>query len=66
MMPMLIPPQMQTFALPVVEFNDVPVSLYLQPAEVPLDGGAPMWFIDCSFQICITCISMEGALSPTI
>lgn len=47
-------PQMQEFELLFLELLDIPVGPFLQPAEAPLNNGAPIWFIDTSLQFCIT------------
>lgn len=44
----IIPPQVQDFALAIVELHVVPVSLFLQPAEVPWDGSSAFQHIDFS------------------
>ncbi|KAK4809169.1 hypothetical protein QYF61_006427 [Mycteria americana] len=38
-------PQVQVFALLLVELHEVPLSLFLQPVEVPLDGSTTLWCI---------------------
>jgi len=44
------PLQLQDLALPIVEFHEVPVSPFLQPVGVPLDGSTTLWHIRRSKQ----------------
>ena len=47
----VIPPQVQYFALALVELHEIPVSPFLQPFKVPLDGSMTLWCIShfCHF-----------------
>jgi len=44
----IIPSQVQDFALAIVELRMVPVSAFLQTAEVPLDSGSAFQHIGFS------------------
>jgi len=46
------PPQVQDFALPLAELHEVPVSSFLQTAEVPLDGSTTLWSVSHFSQFC--------------
>jgi len=35
----VVPTQVQDLALPLVELFEVPINLFLQPTEIPLDGN---------------------------
>lgn len=45
--------QVDDSALPFVELHEVPISLFLQPAEILLDGSASLWRISQSSPFCI-------------
>ncbi|GAB0181886.1 cAMP-dependent protein kinase inhibitor alpha [Grus japonensis] len=62
----VVPPQAQDFALPLVELCEIPVSPFLQPVEVPLDGITAFWYIIHSFQFGVICKLAEGTLCPII
>ncbi|KAK4826285.1 hypothetical protein QYF61_007132 [Mycteria americana] len=62
----LVPPQVQDFALHPVELYEVPVSPFLQPVQVPLDGSTTLWHISHSPQFCVICKRAEGTLCPII
>ena len=62
----VIPLQVQDFAFAFVELHEVPVSLFLQPVEVPLNGSMILWWISCSSQVCIVCKLAKGALCPIV
>ena len=47
----------------LVELHELPVSLFLQPAEVPLDGSMTLWCISHSSQFCVISKFAEGTLS---
>jgi len=47
----IVPPQVQHFEC-LTELYEVPVSPFLQPVKVPLDGSLTLWFISHSFQFC--------------
>lgn len=38
-----IPPHVQDFAFAFVGFHEAPVSSFLQPVEVPLNGNTTLW-----------------------
>ena len=59
-------PQVQDFTLPLVEFHEVLVSLFLQPVKVPLDGTTTLRCISHSFQFCVIYKFAEGTLCPII
>ena len=46
----VVPPQVQDFALLLVEPHEVPVSPFLQPVQVPLDGSPTLWCVSRSSQ----------------
>ncbi|KAK4824703.1 hypothetical protein QYF61_017929 [Mycteria americana] len=62
----VIPSQLQDFPFPFVELPEVPVSPFLQPVKVPLNGSTTIWHISHSFQSCIICKLVEGAPCPII
>ena len=57
-------PEGQDFALPLVECHEVPVSPFLQPVKVPLDGSVTLWCISHSSQFCVIHKSAECELCP--
>lgn len=60
-----VPSHMQDFALPLVEFHEVPASLFLQPVDVPLYVSTILWSISHSSQFCII-RKLEGTLYPSL
>lgn len=48
------------------ELHEVPVSLFLQPVEVPQDGSMTIWHISHSSQFCIISKFPESTFSPII
>ncbi|KAK4831516.1 hypothetical protein QYF61_018100 [Mycteria americana] len=64
LLPGIIPPQVQGFGLPFAELHKVPVSPFLQPVQVPLDGSMPICCTSCSSWFCIICKLAEWALCP--
>lgn len=44
-------PQVQDFAHSLVEADEVPVSPFLQVAELPLDGSTALWCISLLFPV---------------
>lgn len=50
------------FAFPFVDVDSIPVTLFLQPVEVPLNSGTNTWCISQSSQLCISCRLAEGEL----
>ena len=66
LVPGAVPPQGQDFACPLVELQEVPVSPFLQPVEVPLGGSATSWCLSHSSQCGIVSKLAEGALCPII
>lgn len=57
MVPGAVLPQMQVFALALVELDEVPVSPFLQPVEV---SGAAVGNICHSFLFCVICRLSKG------
>ncbi|KAK4832374.1 hypothetical protein QYF61_022229 [Mycteria americana] len=54
LVPGVVPPQEeQDFALLLVELHEIPVSPFLQPVKVPLDGSTTFWPISHSSQFCV-------------
>ena len=51
---------------PSVEHDDVPVSPFLQPVKVSLNGSTSVWCVIHSSQFCIICKHTESALCPTM
>ncbi|KAK4823427.1 hypothetical protein QYF61_002113 [Mycteria americana] len=45
--------KVQDFALPLLDLHEIPVSAFIQPIQVPLDGGMTLWRISHSFQFCV-------------
>jgi len=43
----------QDFAHPFVEIHEVPVSLFFQPAEIPVNSNTAIWCISHSSQFCV-------------
>lgn len=58
--------QLQGFALFLDELHKVPVSPFLQPVEVPLEGSMTLWCIIHSLQVCVISKFTEGAPCPII
>ncbi|KAK4831783.1 hypothetical protein QYF61_019096, partial [Mycteria americana] len=58
----VVPPQVQDFALPLVELHEVPASPFLQPVQVPLDGSTTLWCISHSSQCGVICKLAERQL----
>ena len=54
----------QDFAFPLAELNEIPLSPFLQPAEVPLKGT--VWCITHSSQFCIACELAKCTLCPVV
>lgn len=65
-MPEVIPPQDQGLPFLSVELKEVPVSPFLHPVELPLDGDTALWHISYSSQFCVICKLVEGTLCPVI
>ncbi|KAK4811173.1 hypothetical protein QYF61_019804 [Mycteria americana] len=57
----VVPPQVQDFAPPLTELYEDPVSPFLQPVEVPLDGSTTLWCIHHSSQFCVISKLAEGS-----
>ncbi|GAB0185708.1 mitochondrial enolase superfamily member 1 [Grus japonensis] len=57
--------KVQDLAL-LVELHEVPVSLFLQHVEVPLDGSTTLWHISHSSQHNVICRLAEGTFCPII
>ncbi|GAB0186707.1 ectonucleotide pyrophosphatase/phosphodiesterase family member 3 [Grus japonensis] len=64
LVPGVVPPQVQDFALPLVGLHEVPVNPFLQPVEVPLDGSMTLWHISHSSQFGVISRLAEGTLCP--
>lgn len=69
----VIPTQLEDFALPFVEFQEISLDPALQPIQFPLNGSTTLWFISCSSQYSLrnftlfikTCsVRSEGKTSP--
>ena len=63
-MPVVVPSQVQDFALAPVKHHEVPVGPFLQPVEVPLDDSTAPWPISHFSQFCVICKLTEGTLCP--
>ena len=59
-----VPPQVQDCALLFVELDEVPVSPFLQPVVVPLDGSTTVGCISHSSQFDVICKLAESILCP--
>lgn len=66
--PVLLPgavhPKVQCFVLFLVEFQEVPVSPFLQPGKVCLDVSTALWHISFLSQFGVICKYAEGTLCP--
>jgi len=62
----VVSPQVQNFALPFVDLHEVPISPFLQPLQVLLDGSATPWHISYSLQFCVNGKLAEGTPYPII
>ncbi|KAK4827979.1 hypothetical protein QYF61_022681 [Mycteria americana] len=60
----VVPRQVQNLAFSFTEVHKVPVSSFLQPVQVPLDGSTPLWPVTHSSQFCVICKLAEGTLCP--
>ena len=58
--------QGQGFGFPVVEVHEVPVSPFLQPDEVPLDGSTTLCYASHPSQSGVICKLAELTLCPII
>lgn len=65
-MPGGVLPQVQDFALLLVDRHEVPVSSFLQPVGVPLDGSKIFWCIGHSSQFGVIIKLAEAALCAII
>jgi len=65
-MPAVVPPHMQDFALPSVELHEVPVSPFLQPVQVSLDGSTTLSRVSYFSPFCVICKLAEGTLFPNM
>ena len=59
-------PQVQDLAFPLVELQEVPVSLFLPPLPMPLNGSTTACCINHYSQFCIICRLAEGTLCPIV
>jgi len=57
---------LQNFAILLVELQEVPVSPFLQPIEVPLDGSTTRWQVSNFSQFSVISILLDGVLCPII
>lgn len=62
----IIPARVQEFALPFIEFHDVPVSSFPQPVEAPSYVSVIIWCINYDFEFCIICKIADSALHPFV
>ena len=62
----VIPLQVQDFVFSFDGLHEIPVSPFLQPVEVPLDGSMTLWCISRSSQFCVISKLAHGALCPII
>lgn len=60
------PSLMHGFALLLVELHKIPVSPFLQPVEVPLNGDTTLWTPATPSTFVFLCISAEGAVCPIV
>lgn len=49
--PGVVLPQLQDFALPLADLHEFPVKPFLQPLQVPLDGSKTVWCISPTSKI---------------
>lgn len=56
------PTQVQDFKIPLVEHHDVPISPFLQPAQMPLDGNTALWASQPLFPVCVISKLAESTL----
>ena len=61
-----VPPQVQGFALPLLEPHAGPVSPFLQPVQAPLLGSTTLRRMSLSSQFRAICKLSEGTLCPII
>lgn len=54
----------QDFAFSLVELYAVPISLYLQLVQVPLEGSTALWHVSHCFLVCVTSKLAEGTVFP--
>lgn len=66
LVPGVVLPWVQDFALPLIDCHEVPVSPFLQPVKVPLDGSKTLWCIGCSSQFGVISKLAESPLCPII
>ncbi|KAK4811750.1 hypothetical protein QYF61_005318 [Mycteria americana] len=66
LLPGVVPPQLQDFALLHIELYEVPVSSFLQPGKVPLDVSTTFWHLSHSFQFGVIYKLAEGTLCPIV
>lgn len=73
MMDGVIPTQMEDFALPFVELQEISLEPALHPIQFPLNGSTTLRFINCSFQYSLKNLTLfikkfsvrsEGKTSP--
>ena len=62
----VVPPHIQDFSLPFAELYNIPVSSFLQPVKVLLNGSLTLWCISHSSQFCVISKLAEGTLCPII
>jgi len=64
LVPGVVPPLLQDFALSLLELHEVPVSPFLHPVEVPLDGSMTLWPISRSSEFGMVSKLDEGCTVP--
>lgn len=62
----VVPPQGLDLAFAFVDLHDVPISPFLQPTQVPLNGSTTAWCIGHSSQFCVICQLAECGLWPIV
>ncbi|KAJ7410836.1 hypothetical protein WISP_105756 [Willisornis vidua] len=60
----IVPPQGLDLAFTIVDLHESPVSPFLQPMEVPLNGSTIVWCMHHCSQFCIICKPKECVLWP--
>lgn len=65
-MPGVAPLKIRGFGFFLLEHCVVPVSLFLQPVKVPLDGTTTLWDVSHSSQFDVTCKLPKGTLCSPI
>lgn len=63
---MIIPPKVQGLAFVFVELHEVPIDLFLQTFQSPLDGSITLRCTSHCSQFCAICKTAEDTLCPIV